>query len=162
MRPTPDRVRETLFNWLAPVIEGARCLDLFAGSGALGFEAASRGADSVLMIEQQPSVANHLRQTVAELGAADNIHVLSADALVWMRQTPSVTPTFDVVFLDPPYQADLLSAVCVALESSARLSAKAWVYLESPIDTEVTLPRTWTEFRSQTAGQVRYHLLKIP
>lgn len=157
LRPTPDRVRETLFNWLAPLIEGSRCLDLFAGSGALGFEAASRGASQVVMIERAASAFQVLRTNRGALDADRRIAIFHAEALEWLRVT-SPDP-FDMVFLDPPFNADLLAPGCLALQREGWLNPGAMIYLETatrhgfPI-----LPAGWKLIRDRQAGQVRYGL----
>lgn len=155
LRPTPDRVRETLFNWLAPHICGARCLDLFAGSGALGIEALSRGAGEVIFVECHPCVARQLRQNLILLGV-DEPRVEQADALTWLdrRGLP-----FDVILLDPPFDSGLLEPVCHALEKKGWLAPQAYIYLESGLDKKtLNLPKTWKIVREKTAGQVIYRL----
>jgi len=155
LRPTPDRVRETLFNWLAPAIEGARCLDLFAGSGALGIEALSRGAAEVVWVERQPLAVRQLRQNLAQLGAAE-AQVIPADALVWLG---GPSRPFDVVFLDPPFGSDLLAPVCTALEQGGWLADGARIYLETARDAPMLkLPENWQLVREKIAGQVSYRL----
>ncbi|MFZ1327197.1 MAG: 16S rRNA (guanine(966)-N(2))-methyltransferase RsmD [Candidatus Contendobacter sp.] len=157
LRPTPDRVRETLFNWLAPVLPGARCLDLFAGSGALGIEALSRGAASVTFVERQPVAVRALRDTLRLLNAQD-AQVKMADALPWLRQ--DATP-FEIVLLDPPFGQGLLEPVCAALEVGGWLSPSAWIYLEAEAATEhLSLPSNWTLTREKTAGAVSYRLAR--
>lgn len=157
LRPTADRVRETLFNWLAPLIEGARCLDLFAGSGALGFEAVSRGAREVVMIEAAPAAARQLQENAALLGAADRVGVVCADALRWLEEPG---PPFDIVFLDPPFAADLSPEVMVRLSQAGRLSANARIYLEQDARRPLPpLPPHWRLLRDKSTGQVAYRLL---
>lgn len=155
LRPTPDRVRETLFNWLTGAVEGARCLDLYAGSGALGFEAASRGAAAVLLVERDQRAVGCMREQAAALGA-EQIEVVQADACRWLEG--EATP-FDIVFLDPPFGGDDLGGLCAALERGGWLAPGALVYLESREAPEsLDLPETWRILRRQKAGQVRYHL----
>jgi len=155
LRPTPDRVRETLFNWLQGMIEGSRCLDLFAGSGALGFEAASRGAKSVVMVDTDPQVVNRLRTQANTFGAAQ-IEVVMADAQSYLASSPS---PFDIVFLDPPFGTDLLAPICHALNDHGALKSGARIYLETLAAAGVpAIPATWELLKSQTAGQVGYHL----
>jgi 16S rRNA (guanine966-N2)-methyltransferase len=155
LRPTPDRVRETLFNWLQAYVPGARCLDLFAGSGALGFEAASRGAAEVVMIEQQAAACKMLAENIKTLQAS-NISLHQQDALSWLKTNQQ---PFDLVFLDPPYDADLLAESCRVLEDSQSLSAGAAIYLElSSQDALPALPQNWQIIRGKKAGQVSYHL----
>ena len=155
LRPTPDRVRETLFNWLAPRIEGASCLDLFAGTGALSFEAASRGASRVLMVEQSAAAVAALREHAASLGA-DNVQAVRADVLRWLQGTAQA---FDIVFLDPPFRASLVAPVCQLLVAKAWLVPGSRIYVESENEeAELGLPANWTVLRSRKAGQVHYYL----
>ncbi len=157
LRPTPDRVRETLFNWLAPVLPGARCLDLFAGSGALGIEALSRGAAEVVLVERQPLAVRALRDNLARL-KAENARVEAVDALAWLRQPG--TP-FEMVFLDPPFGQGLLEPVCAMLEQNGWLADFALIYLEAAMDQPVSsLPVQWTIQREKTAGAVAYRLAR--
>ena len=155
LRPTPDRVRETLFNWLAPVIEGARCLDLFAGSGALGMEALSRGAASVVFVEQNPLAVKTLRENLELLKTRD-AEVLTMDARGWLNQ-PNPKP-FEIVFLDPPFSQDLLAPICQVLENNSWLKSSALIYLESETSLAARVPANWEILRDKTAGQVRYRL----
>ena len=159
LRPTPDRVRETLFNWLGQRLDGQRCLDLFAGSGALGFEAASRGAARVVMVERSSRAAAQLRANQTRLDAR-MIEIAEADAL---RLAASLAPgSFDVVFLDPPFgDVDMLAR---ALEVAAPLvAANGFLYVESgrALDpsAEPALP-DWTVVREGKAGAVFYYLLQ--
>lgn len=155
LRPTPDRVRETLFNWLAPVLPGARCLDLFAGSGALGLEALSRGAASVTFVERQPVAARALRDTLRLLNAQD-AQVETADASHWLRRAAM---PFEIVLLDPPFGQGLLEPICTILEMEGWLSASAWIYLEAEAAAErLVLPENWVLRREKTAGVVSYRL----
>lgn len=152
-RPTPDRVRETLFNWLAPLLPGARCLDLYAGTGVLGLEALSRGAGSVLFVEQAVGVAREIQSSLAALDATGG-RVITADADAFLRGSPQAC---DVVFLDPPYGTPL-GNLCTLL-AGGWLAPRARIYLEwnrkqSPPD----LPDDWRLLRDQTAGQVRFAL----
>jgi 16S rRNA (guanine966-N2)-methyltransferase len=158
VRPTPDRVRETVFNWLAPVLPGARCLDAFAGSGALGFEAASRGARAVDMLDVRPAVVERLREEAARLGG-DAIHVACADALGWLARDGREREPYDVVFLDPPYDLDVLGRCAALLEANRWLAPGALVYLEAgPRRPPPSLPEGWTLAREKQAGRVRYYL----
>ncbi|MBX3703781.1 MAG: 16S rRNA (guanine(966)-N(2))-methyltransferase RsmD [Steroidobacteraceae bacterium] len=159
LRPTPDRVRETLFNWLAPAIAGSRCLDLFAGTGALGLEAASRGARQVVLVESDREAAERLREAAAAL-APEGCEVVQADALSWLRSTPR---PFDIVFVDPPFRAGLMDAAVQALESGGWLAPGARIYLEAPAGGGVpALPAGWVLHRSGRAGAVGYHLALRP
>ena len=156
VRPSPDRVRETLFNWLQTVIVEARCLDLFAGSGALGLEALSRGASLVEFVDSEPRIGRHLEATLEKLRAeGGQVHV--ADALRFLE---GPRREFDIVFLDPPYASDLLQTVCDRL-ATGWLASDAYIYLECPADRSLpVLPAHWTIHRSKRAGQVGYHLLR--
>lgn len=156
LRPTPDRVRETLFNWLAPMIVGARCLDPFAGSGVLGLEALSRGAAEVVMLDQHPKVIKQLNTNLSLLNCERAV-VQQADALDFLQQTPG--KPFDVVFLDPPYRKNLLAPCCELLNAQAWLAEGARVYLETERGHALpALPDNWQLVRSKKAGQVAYHL----
>lgn len=156
LRPTPDRVRETLFNWLQPVIEGARCLDLFAGSGALGLEAASRGAGEVVLVDREPKVVERLREN-ARLLSATGVQVVQADALRYLNEKP--TQLFDIVFLDPPFGHNVLAPVCRMLEANGWLRDQARIYMEAEKNLVIPgIPANWRIIRSKTAGQVGYHL----
>ena len=155
LRPTPDRVRETLFSWLEPSLDGSRCLDLFAGTGALGFEAASRGATQVVMVEQDRQAIRALRDGCAALDA-NEIQVVHADAFEWLDAGGA---DFDIVFLDPPFGHFQAADLCRRLERSGRLKPEALIYLETGADEPVPLlPRDWRLLKSQRAGQVRYYL----
>jgi len=156
LRPTPDRVRETLFNWLAPVIDGARCLDLFAGTGALGIEAISRGASACTFVESDRSLARLLAENLARLKIV-NARVLETDALAMLNRTPE---PFDIVFLDPPFAANLWNESARLLETHGWLAASAWLYVESPTDAAITLPPSLMLHREGHAGAVRYALYR--
>jgi 16S rRNA (guanine966-N2)-methyltransferase len=157
LRPTPDRVRETLFNWLAPVIAGARCLDLFAGSGVLGFEALSRGASSVVMVDESAVVIKLLQEQLVLFGAVKG----AAYRATLPGQLQPVQQPFDIVFLDPPYQSGLLLPCCRYLEEHAFLAKGATLYLEAQeIIKDNDLPAGWHIIKSRQAGQVAYHLVK--
>jgi 16S rRNA (guanine966-N2)-methyltransferase len=159
LRPTGDRIRETLFNWLAPVLAGSRCLDLFAGSGVLGIEAASRGAAEVVLVESAPRVASALRQTIEELRLAERVQLVEADALQWLGSAAPVP--FDVVFLDPPFAAGLMADVANALERRGWLAGGALVYLERSDSQDAwPVPSNWTVLRDKQAGQVSYALAR--
>ncbi len=156
IRPSPDRVRETLFNWLMHRIAGARCLDLFAGSGALGLEALSRGAASVLFIDQERQVVDALRTHLETLNAA-NGEVLHSDALAFLHAPQQV---FDIVFLDPPFASPLLAEAAQALEEYGWLAPQAQVYMEYPKGTLPLLPATWEMIREGHAGRVAFGLAR--
>jgi 16S rRNA (guanine966-N2)-methyltransferase len=156
LRPTGDRIRETLFNWLAPEIQGAHCLDLFAGSGALGLEALSRGAKYSLMLEKNAEAARQLNSNL-QLLQADNGKVEQADSLGWLtRQQPA--QRFDIVFIDPPFALDLWEKIAAALEAGNWLSDEATIYLEAPRDAQLHLPGNWQVHRDKQAGQVSFRL----
>jgi len=155
IRPTPDRVRETLFNWLQPRIEQARVLDLFAGSGALGLEALSRGAAHVTFVEKDRRAAAAIEAVTREWGES-GARVSCTGALEWLA-TNGAEPPFDIVFLDPPYDSNLLETAATAL--AGRLAADARLYLERRArDPLPALPGGWKELRAGRAGEVGYHL----
>jgi len=158
LRPTPDRVRETLFNWLGQDLSGWRCLDAFAGSGALGFEAASRGAASVVLLERDPQLARAL-QAVRERLKAEQVRIECSDALNWMAR--SAPAAFDLVFVDPPFDAGLsLSALAAARRVVA---GGGFVYLEAgaPLSAEAATSAGVSVYRQGRAGAVHFHLLRI-
>ncbi len=160
LRPTTSRVRETLFNWLQNDIAGARCLDLFAGSGALGFEAASRGAASVVMLETQHQAAKILRENIQTLDA-QQVQLLQSDAISWLNSNAALSDTFDVVFIDPPFDSDYLAKACDLLEAQSLLSEHACIYLEMNRKQDLPeLPQSWTLVREKKAGQVGYYLIR--
>ena len=156
LRPTSDRARETLFNWLQPMLAGVRVLDLFAGSGALGLEALSRGAREVLLVERDPALAQSLRDTCARLGAGDAATVLRADALELLR-TP-VYGRFDLVFLDPPFQDGTWNDAVARLEPW--LADVAWLYLESPPDAHAAPGPGWRMHRESGTRDARHVLFR--
>jgi len=159
LRPTPDRVRETLFNWLGQDLSGWRCVDAFAGTGALGFEAASRGAQSVLMFEQDAQLVSMLSETQKRL-AASAVQVQKGDAL--MALTRIAPCSLDVVFLDPPFEADFFES---ALELAAKAVApEGWVYLEAPKkwEAQALAPCGLMVVKYMKAGAVHAHLLQRP
>ena len=155
IRPTPDRVRETLFNWLGAATRGAQCLDLFAGSGALGLEALSRGAAHVTFVEHAAAAARELRLRLAEWRAG-NARVERADAL---RYLAGVAQPFDIVFLDPPFAAQLLSRAATLLEARHWLNGGALIYVECAAREALPpLPASWQPLKAKRAGEVGYHL----
>ena len=156
LRPTPDRVRETLFNWLAPVVVGARCLDLYAGTGALGIEAISRGARACTFVENDRDLARLLRENLARL-KVDTARVVERDADAMLA---GAAEPFDIAFLDPPFGADLWSDAARTLENRGWLAADAWIYVESPAEAMLALPPAWTLHREGRAGAVRYALYR--
>jgi 16S rRNA (guanine966-N2)-methyltransferase len=157
IRPTPDRVRETLFNWLMAQVAGSRCLDLFAGSGALGLEALSRGAAAVTFVERDREAARGLRETAAKL-APERATVVESDALSWLAGPAS---EFDVAFLDPPFESGALAQALAALDSRGWLAGEASIYVEMPAAAGAPmLPAGWRLHRSGRAGAVGYHLAR--
>lgn len=156
LRPTSDRVRETLFNWLMPVLPGARVLDLFAGSGALGLEALSRGASAAVLVERDRTLATALGRTVDRLEGGEAAHVVNADALAWL--STEAAGGFDVAFVDPPFADGLWQAVIPKLAN--RMAPSAWLYLETPIDASPTMPPGWELHREGRTREVRYALYR--
>ncbi|MDQ3159591.1 MAG: 16S rRNA (guanine(966)-N(2))-methyltransferase RsmD [Pseudomonadota bacterium] len=156
LRPTSDRVRETLFNWLQAHLAGARVLDLFAGSGALGLEALSRGAASAQLVEADPKLALHLRELGGRLGAGGQLEIHAGDALAWLQGAHA--RMFDIAFVDPPFDNDLWAAVLEMLP--ARMAGQAWIYVESPADLTPVLPMEWALHREGSTRLVRYALYR--
>lgn len=160
LRPTPDRVRETLFNWLQPVIEGAHCLDLFAGSGALGFEAVSRGAARVVMIEQGAQVVGALRESIDKLKTTA-VELVHGDALAYLTEAQHAE-AFDIVFLDPPFEHHLIESCAGLLTQRGWLKSEAYIYLETESGLELSgLPKPWRITRRKRAGNVAYYLVSL-
>ena len=159
LRPTPDRVRETLFNWLQGEIRGAGCLDLFAGSGALGLEALSRGAARLCAVEQNRPVAQRLRDNIALLAEDSVAEVRQTDALRLLRSAPDMP--FDIAFVDPPFADGLLPTVCRLLEETGWLRPSAWIYLEQDASHDwAPAPDSWVLHREGRAGQSAHRLLR--
>ena len=159
LRPTPDRVRETLFNWLQHSVPGSRCLDLFAGSGALGLEALSRGAREALFVEQFPAAARALQEQLVRLGGAARGRILEMGAARFLR-TP-VEP-FDIAFLDPPFGLNALAEYIPLLDGGGWLKPNGLVYLENERIAGVpALPGHWELLKSKSAGEVGYHLVRV-
>ncbi|QNU43710.1 16S rRNA (guanine(966)-N(2))-methyltransferase [Mixta calida] len=157
LRPTTDRVRETLFNWLAPDIQQARCLDCFAGSGALGLEALSRYAGSATLLELEKPVAHQLTQNLKTL-KADNAQVIQTNTLSWLAQQGE---PYQVVFIDPPFRKGLLEQTLQLLESNGWLADEALIYVESEIENSAPpVPVNWFLHREKVAGQVAYRLYR--
>lgn len=154
LRPTPGRARETLFNWLGQQLPGWQCLDLYAGSGALGFEAASRGAASVTLVEQDPQALRALKANAQRLQAR-GVHIQAGTALDWLKRTRD---RFDLILLDPPYASTELTEVWPWL--ALRLNPAGWVYCESAQGLTVESP--WQEVRYTKVGQARLQLFQIP
>lgn len=158
IRPSPDRVRETLFNWLQDHVSGARCLDLFTGSGALGLEALSRGAAEVVFVDREHAALDAVRGHLSMLKATGGT-VVQADALVWLA-TPQVK-AYDIVFLDPPFDAGLLPQVCALLEAGAWLKPSTFIYMEYPAEHPPAAPSHWSLWRESRAGRVGFRLMQI-
>ncbi|EKO3378702.1 16S rRNA (guanine(966)-N(2))-methyltransferase RsmD [Vibrio fluvialis] len=157
LRPTTDRVKETLFNWLAQDIPHAKCLDLFAGSGGLGFESASRQADKVTMLEMNPQAFAQIKTNIAALKAS-NIEAVNTDTLAYLKQPGQA---YDVVFIDPPFRQGLLQETVQLLEQNGWLAANAMIYIESEKELPLTeLPESWQLYREKLAGQVCYRLFE--
>ena len=157
LRPTSERIRETLFNWLAPRIHGARCLDAYAGTGALGLEALSRGAGSVVFVEKSPVAAKQLRRNIDVLDAR-GATVLHQDTLRYLRDTAA--GPFDLVFLDPPFADELVEETCRLLAQQHLLADNALVYIElAKNGVGAQLPSGWQVQKNKTAGNVRYMLV---
>ncbi len=168
LRPTGDRIRETLFNWLQADLYGAHCLDLFAGSGALGFEAASRQAANVVMVEKNRAAIHALQSNadilVPDTHAASTLDIIHQDAIAWLETAQARTQIFDIVFLDPPFDSDLLGSTLSILEASTCLSPNALIYTEQasqqgsdnfPFSTE-----HWQLHRQNITGAVDYRLYR--
>ena len=159
LRPTPDRVRETLFNWLQERIAGARCLDLFAGSGALGLEALSRGAKELVFVEQAVAAARALQEQLIRFGGQARAQVAEMGAARYLRSVPQA---FDIVFLDPPFGRDALAEYVPLLDEGQWLKPGSLVYLENEKRAGVPpLPAHWQVLKSKSAGEVGYHLARV-
>jgi len=156
LRPTSDRVRETLFNWLQPQLPGARVLDLFAGSGALGLEALSRGAASAQLIEADAQLASSLKALGTQLDAGVQLQVHAGDGLAWLRGAADAS--FDIAFVDPPFDARLWDSVLAVLPP--RMAAQGWIYVESPSALAPILPAEWALHRENHTRDVRYALYR--
>jgi 16S rRNA (guanine966-N2)-methyltransferase len=154
LRPTPDRVRETLFNWIQQEIVAARCLDLFAGTGAFAFEALSRGAAEVIMVESNPKIVESLKQHAETLGS-ENHTIQLADALSWLKQG---IKGFDIIFLDPPFGQGYIEKCCAIIIEESLLNDNGMVYIES--EKDLSLPDGWTIKKQTKAGKVQSMLIK--
>ncbi|WP_101758559.1 16S rRNA (guanine(966)-N(2))-methyltransferase RsmD [Oceanicoccus sp. KOV_DT_Chl] len=158
LRPTPDRVRETLFNWLAPSIIGARCADLFSGSGALGLEALSRGSGHTDLVDSAKPVSQQLNLNLQTL-QCDHATVWHSQAQPWLQQA---IPGYDIIFLDPPFGQNLAASCIEIINNRNLLNDKAWVYLEMGATEPLPhYPENWQLHREKTAGQVCYRLFKV-
>jgi 16S rRNA (guanine966-N2)-methyltransferase len=156
LRPTPDRVRETLFNWLMPYLPGMHCLDLYAGTGALGIEALSRDAGACTFIEYDRELCKALSANLARLNV-DVAEVVNADASAWLT---GAGRRFGLVFLDPPFDADLWTDAAQALERGGWIADGGFAYVEAPRDARFELPSTWQLHREGHAGAVRFALYR--
>jgi 16S rRNA (guanine966-N2)-methyltransferase len=155
LRPTSDRVRETLFNWLQSQLVGKRVLDCFAGTGALGFEAASRGAAEVVLLEKAAALANSLRETAARLKAS-NIKIETSDSFTWLSRPAMLR--FDLVFIDPPFGTDYAQKVLPLI--TPWLADSAWVYVETGRSTQIEVPTTYQLYREGSTREVWYRLFR--
>ncbi|BBB24738.1 16S rRNA (guanine(966)-N(2))-methyltransferase RsmD [Amphritea japonica] len=159
LRPTPDRVRETLFNWLSAYVPGGRCLDMFSGSGALGFEALSRGAIHVTMIDNSAEVIHQLRQNIQEL-KSQHAELVTGSVVNWLEaRSGDLEIQYDIVFMDPPFNKDLAPLCCLLLEQKKMLADNAMIYVETEKEmADLQVPDNWELYREKTAGQVTYRL----
>lgn len=155
LRPTPDRVKETLFNWLMHDIRGARCLDVFAGSGALGLEAFSRGAQQVVFIEQSATAYNNLKNIITQFNSTQ-LQIIKGDALSYLQQS---NEQYDLIFLDPPFAANFIPQCLSYIEKNNLLIKGGLLYLESPCLIEVDLNQ-WRSIKLKQSGQVIYSLFE--
>jgi 16S rRNA (guanine966-N2)-methyltransferase len=162
LRPTTDRIRETVFNWLQVYLPNSHCLDCFAGSGVLGFEAVSRGADEVILLEQNKQTVNNLKENASMLAADEQqVVVEHRDTLSWLasaKSDKSLASYFDLVFLDPPFHTDLLNESCTLLDDSGCLAKDAIIYVEHELDANVEIPESWICLKEKSSGQVTYKL----
>ncbi len=153
LRPSPDRVRETLFNWLQADIVGAECLDLYSGTGAFAFEALSRGASHVTLIDSHPEIVQALKQQADKLGSEQH-DILQADALSWLEQSGKA---FDIIFLDPPFKLGFVEKCCDLISQRGLLKSGGMIYIEA--EKELSLPEGWTALKHKQAGQVQSLLI---
>ena len=159
LRPTPDRVRETVFNWLSPFIHKAHCLDLFAGSGALGLEALSRGAEQVVFIDQSFKVTQYLKKYLEELRAEKQAIVYHFKVKPSLEIIPK--QTFNLVFMDPPFRKHLIQPSCRWLEEKKMLANDAYIYIETESHLyPLPIPKNWKILKTKIAGQVRFSLIR--
>lgn len=155
LRPTTDRIRETLFNWIAPHIEGARCLDVCSGSGILAFEALSRGAAHVTAVDNERRVTQHLQEQ-SNIFNTTQLEVILSDVVTYLSQP--ATQTFDIVFVDPPFAAQLWEPICQQLSQQSWLAPQALVYVEMPKQVDFQGPAGWEALKQKKAGNVKYEL----
>lgn len=158
LRPTSNRVRETLFSWLLPHIEGAKVLDLFSGTGVLAFEALSRGASSALAIDKDKNAVYSIKNTIEYLECERIFQLKKVDTLHYLKKQRTVN-TFDIVFLDPPFFKKMIEPICKVLEERGWLSSYSWIYIESEkTPSQLTIPSNWKLYREKKAGRVYYTL----
>ena len=158
LRPTPDRIRETLYNWLTGWVAGARCLDAFSGTGALGLEALSRGASHVTFVEFSPIAAKQLKENL-QLLKCTNCEVIQADANQWLSQ--KATQPYNLIFLDPPFHKGMVAPICEQLHVNGYLAENALVYIESEVGLGMPdVPSCWAVMKEKTAGQVTCRLFQ--
>lgn len=164
VRPTPDRIRETVFNWLSPYIDGARCLDTFAGSGALGFEALSRGASHVIMVEQNPATLKHIQENQTKLETSDVTLCLGKiprDFPRVAKQIPAKFLPLDIIFMDPPFKQGLLAPCCQWLEENNWVKSGTIIYIEAESELDpLPIPANWELIKEKSTQQIRYGLAK--
>jgi len=159
LRPTIDRIRETVFNWLQPYLNKSVCLDLFAGSGVLGLEALSRGATEVVLVEKNKTTANNIKKNLSQLKASDAV-VYTDDALNWLNASVK-KQHFNLVFLDPPFHTDLLEKSTITLNDSGILADDAIIYVEHNASEKFIAPENWSCLKDKCAGQVSYKLFEL-
>ena len=159
LRPTTDRIRETVFNWLQPYLNQSVCLDLFAGSGVLGIEALSRGAAEVVLVDKNKTTTNNIKINLSQLKTPDAI-VYNDDALDWLSASPD-SKHFNLVFLDPPFHTDLLEKSAIALNDSSILADDAIIYVEHNANEKFIAPENWSCIKDKCAGQVSYKLFEL-
>jgi RNA methyltransferase, rsmD family len=160
LRPTGDRVKETLFNWLMPYIVDSECLDCFAGSGSLGFEALSRQAAKVTFLELEKAVAQQLSKNIQTLKCTDRAQVVNQNSLQFLNQ-PQNQPHFDLVFLDPPFNFDLAEQAIALLDKNHWLRPQALIYVETEKDKGLNVPESWALLKEKNSGQVSYRLYQV-
>jgi 16S rRNA (guanine966-N2)-methyltransferase len=159
LRPTPDRVRETVFNWLQGYLPGARCLDLFAGTGVLGFEAVSRGAASATLVERDRSVYHALQKNMLKLDMADRVRIINTDALDYLLA--GCDQQFDIIFIDPPYGKGLADSAISLIDQADCLKPGGLMYMEHESEAgAAAIAENWRELKHKQAGQVSYYLLR--
>lgn len=156
LRPSADRVRETLFNWLMPVLPGARVLDLFAGSGALGLESLSRGAVAATLVERDAGLIASLRNVAARLEGGAAAEIVHADALAWLARAAGEGRRYDIAFVDPPFAGELWDAAIDGLQGL--LADDAWLYVEAPAARAIAMPAGWRLHREGGTRDVAYRL----